>query len=390
MNQTRGTRWALGGMAAGAVAFAALVGGAGAAGRSKPAGAAGDPCASDGPRPGPGFLDPFRPPSAKAVELNAAGKVPYRLGKWDEARAQYRAAEAADPDFLAPKLNVACSFVRQERFAEATAEVVALLERAYVPWSREVLEAADLGALKVRPEMNEVRRALAASAARWGQDLDVSAVFVARQRPPLRVPDGPGVFILNPHQEVWAYTPRTQRYRQLTAEDGHVVALAQTPDARRVLYVTAEKLVRGARPDEQALRGVTLHELALATMGQGPAVRVDGDVRRLEIRLGRGEFIVALAGDKTNGLFETTGAGGLSPLSERAIAGGLSLVILTAHGAVAIAGARAGVGSGCSAALRDDKGQGSSPTVKLALRAGASPIVLKPKEGAGRAGLPIP
>ena len=72
-----------------------------------------------------------------------------RTGNGRKRASKYRAAEAADPEFLAPRLNVACSFVRQERFAEATAEVEALLARAYVPWAREVLEAADLGALKV-------------------------------------------------------------------------------------------------------------------------------------------------------------------------------------------------------------------------------------------------
>jgi hypothetical protein len=235
------------------------------------------------PAPGPGSLDPFRAPAPKAVELNAAGKVPYRQGKWEEARAQYRAAEAADPEFLAPKLNVACSFVREERFAEATTEVVALVQRAYVPWAREVLEAADLGALKVRPEMKQIQDAMASAAARWGEGLDTSLIFVARQRPALHVPDGPGVFVLNPHQEAWAYTLRTRRYRQLTAEDGHVVAIAPSMDKSSVVYVTAEKLIRGGKPDELALRGVSVRELTLATMALGPRIPVAGDVRRLAI-----------------------------------------------------------------------------------------------------------
>lgn len=243
----------------------------------------GDPCAVDAEQQGPGVLEPFRPPAPKAAELNAAAKVPYRQGKWDEARAQFRAALAIDPDFLAPKLNVACSFVRQERFAEATNEVLGLLERAYVPWAREIRDAADLGALKVRPEMNAIRGAMADSAARWGQGLDESFLYVVRQRSPLRIPDGPGVFLLNPSQEVWAYQPRTQRYRPVTAEDGHVVAFARTPDGQRIVYVTAEKLVRGAREDDVSLRGVAIHQLALATMTEERTVRLDVDIARLEI-----------------------------------------------------------------------------------------------------------
>ncbi len=137
--------------------------------------------------------------------------------------------------------------MRQERFGEAVTEVRALIDRAYVPWSREVLEAADLGALKVQPQMAELKRALATAAAAWGAGLDESVIFVGRLRAPLHVPaDGAGEFILNPHQEVFAFTPSTGLYRQLTAEDGHVVAVALAPDRRRIVYVTAGKLVRGA------------------------------------------------------------------------------------------------------------------------------------------------
>ena len=91
-------------------------------------------CLPATPQPGLGVADPFRAPAPKATELNSAGKDLYRDGKWEEARVEYRAAVAADPAFLAPQLNVACSFVRQERFAEATAEVEALLAQA--PTSR--------------------------------------------------------------------------------------------------------------------------------------------------------------------------------------------------------------------------------------------------------------
>ncbi|HVZ74475.1 MAG TPA: hypothetical protein VHJ20_18970 [Polyangia bacterium] len=240
-------------------------------------------CLTPEPAAGPGSIEPFRAPKGEAVALNAAGKIPYRAGKWDEAREKYRAAEKVDPEFLAPRLNVACSYVRQERFAEATAEVLALLDRAYVPWSREIAEAADLGALKVRPEMKQIRAAMAASAARWGEGLDQSVLFVARQRAPLKVPDGPGVFLLNPQQEIWAFSPRTRRTRQLTAEDGHVVAFAPSHDRRSLIYVTADKLVRGARPNDVALRGVSIRRLTLATMELGPPQFVDDDVRELAI-----------------------------------------------------------------------------------------------------------
>ena len=201
--------------------------------------------AAAGPRRGRSVS---RRPTRRRPSSTAPARRYYRDGKWEEARIEYRAAEAADPTFLAPRLNVACSFVRQERFAEATAEVEALLARAYVPWAREVLEAADLGALKPRPEMARIRRAMTAAAAAWGADLDDAVLFVGRARAPLQIPArAPAFFILNPHQEVYAFLPSTGRFRQLTNEDGRVLAMLRTPDRRRVVYVTAEKLIRGAR-----------------------------------------------------------------------------------------------------------------------------------------------
>lgn len=53
-------------------------------------------CLPASPLPGLGAVDPFHAPDAKATELNSAGKSYYRDGKWEEARIEYRAAEAAD------------------------------------------------------------------------------------------------------------------------------------------------------------------------------------------------------------------------------------------------------------------------------------------------------
>jgi hypothetical protein len=338
---------------------------------------------------GPGVVDPFRPPDPKATALNAEGKTLYRQERWEAARTQYRAAEAADPTFLAPRLNVACSFVRQERFGEAYEEVRDLLHLAYLPWSREVLEAADLGALKVQPVMADVRRAMVAEAARWGAGLDESLIFVARQRSPLRVPAiGAGEFILNPHQEVYAYSPATALFRQLTAEDGHVLAVAREPDRRRIVYVTAEKLVRGAKPGDVVLDGVALHELTLATMTAGPPIPVVGPVRRIEIAPAPRGLLFRIDGVRINGRFMIGAANALIPWpgSKRV----QPLAILTANGALpAAAGDLVAWGRGCVVSARDQQKPNGNRAIVLTARD------RKPREiggtlGAGLVGLPLP
>jgi hypothetical protein len=337
---------------------------------------------------GPGVVDPFRPPDPKATELNATGKTLYRQEKWEAARAQYRAAETADPTFLAPRLNVACSFVRQERFGEATTEVRALLDLAYVPWSREILEAADLGALKVQPQMVEIRRAMAAAAARWGTGLEESLIFVARQRPPLHVPPaGAGEFILNPHQEVYAFSPTTGRFRQLSSEDGHVLAVARTPDGRGIVYVTGEKLLRGAKPGDLALEGVALHGLTLASMTASPAVPIAGAVRRLEIAATARGLVFRIEGDRLAGRFALSPGNTLVPTRTAATP---PVAVLTATGALpSAAGSAATVASGCATSARELQG-GSARRSLLVSARGRPSRAIGATLGAGLVGLPLP
>jgi hypothetical protein len=340
-------------------------------------------CLPPVPGPGPGVADPFRPPAPAATELNSDAKVVYRQGKWDDARAKYRAAEEADPEFLAPRLNIACSFVRQERFDEAVAELRGLLDRAYMPWARDVLEAADLGALKVQPQMVEVRRMLAAAAVAWGAGLEDAVVFVGRQRAPLRIPpSGAGEFILNPHQEVFAYLPETGRFRQLTAEDGHVLAVARSADRRRLLYVTAQKLVRA---DKSALEDVAVHELTLATMTLGPAIPIAGPVSRLEVRATPHGFVLQIAGKQTSGWFTLGSAGALAPAGPARTAP--LLAELTPEGTRPIA--ESAIGGPCAVIARDRAAPDGRRVIALTARGRAARTIGEPF-GAGLGGLPLP
>jgi hypothetical protein len=345
------------------------------------------------PSAGPGVADPFRLPARAATQLNADGKVLYREGRWDDARAKYRAAEAADPEFLAPALNVACSFVRQERFAEATAEVKRILERAYVPWNAEVLSAADLGALKVRPEMKEIRAALDAGRRRWSEGLADDVLFVARTRPALGLGGVPiGVLVLGPRQEIFAWSAATGRYRQLTTEEGRVLALARSADGRRIAYVTAEKLVRreGGRA---ALRGVVVTELDLATLL--PSVRAPlggGDITQLTVAArGPRAFVYGVNRDGDSEALAASGERlvlAAAPLGRR----DRVLVKLTGQGVAPLAGGAAPpIPGACQGTVRDGKSGSGTPVVLVKPSgAKAAAIPIGGPFGAGLGGLPLP
>lgn len=348
---------------------------------------------------GPGVEDPFKAPVANATVLNTAGRVAYRQGHWEQARAQYRAALAADPDFWAPRLNIACSFVRQERFAEATAEILQLLQGPFIPWARQIREATDLGALKVRPEMATVEQAMADAARRWGSGLTDDLVFVARVRPALRIPaTEEGVFILGPQQEAFAWSPVTGRYRQLTAEDGRVLAIARSPDRRRLLYVTAEKLIR-AGAGKEAYRGLALRVLDLPAMSLGPAIPLEGDVTRLELAGQPRAFAIRVEGDKTSGWFSLEPhlprlmpRAGPARVDRKAAA---SAVVLTPRGVIAPHQDK--LRGDCPLVARERsasapapaEGEGAVTAIEIAGE-GRKPFVLKSRLGAGLAGLASP
>jgi hypothetical protein len=239
-------------------------------------------CPASTPVPNtPGFTAAVKLPPAEAMRLNREGKQLYRQERWPEAREKYRAALATDADFLSAQLNVACSFSRQGRYAEAAEIAATLIRRAFVPWNREVLEAADLGVLQDQVVYAKVRTACAEAAASWGKVVQGGILFVARTKPPLHLAGG-GVLALGLNQEIFAWIPETGRYLQVTAEDGHVLAFAASADGRRIAYLLGGKVIRS--PGQAALlRGLSARVLDLPTMSLGKAVPIPGDVRSVQL-----------------------------------------------------------------------------------------------------------
>ena len=331
----------------------------------------------------PGVEDPFRAPDATAMSLNLEASKLYRAARWDEARAKYRAALASDPEYLPPLLNLACSLVRQERFGEATNEAVALIRRGYVPWMRDVLSATDLGALKVRPEMKQIRQEMACAARVWATGLGDDLVFVARLNPALKIPPE-GVQILAPQQEVFAFSPATARYRQLTAEDGRVLAIARSSNRRLLVYATAAKLV-SPTAGPRVLRGAAVRVLDLGTMTLGETAQIDGDVRQMEIFFRGTAATVRM--DRGNGpeMFVVNEGGQLS--ATPATKAPPDATVLGPNGVTARR-APEPLSAAVPGIARDRAPAGKPPTVEIVIR-GRAPFPLRTRFGAGLRGLPL-
>jgi hypothetical protein len=340
------------------------------------------PAAPAGSPPGEALV---HTPSAQAFALNRAGRELYRQRRWDEARARYAEALAADPLFLGPRLNVATAHAQQGNFAEAVREASALVDRAFVPWGREVREAADLAPLHGRPERQRLDAALARAGAAWGAALRGAVLYVARLRPPVRLP-AEGVLHLGLEQEIFAWDPASGHHRQVTAEDGRVVGFLATGDGRALFYVRTGKLLRApGRPDR--LRDLGLRRLDLTTMALGPALVIPGDLQRLDVAAGAGGAVRLALVDERGTRWLRSSGDRLEPDAGTRGAGAPVLVI-DGKGA-APAPARALAAGGCRFVIQDLRRPGQPPQVQVRA-AGRPTFSLPAPRGAGLTGLPFP
>jgi hypothetical protein len=342
-------------------------------------------CPASAPAPdAPGFTAVAKLPASEAMRLNGEGKQLYRQERWGEAREKYRAALVADPDFLSAQLNVACSFSRQGRYAESAKEAATLIRRAFVPWNRETLEAADLGILQDQTVYAEVMAARTAAATSWGKLVTEGVLFMARTRPPLSVA-GEGVLALGLNQEVFAWIPETGRYLQVTAEEGRVLAYVVSADGRRIAYLLAGKLVR-ERGQVALLRGLSLRVLEIPTMSLGKPVPIAGDLKKLQLWFGATPILkVTDASSNTNLLtlvddrLESTSVRTTRSLGE----------FVEVSGSGVEPGKRRVTKARCGFVLASQKDSASLWRVYVS-RPGRKLFALDTRYGAGLAGLPFP
>ncbi|HEY5281753.1 MAG TPA: hypothetical protein VIM14_03090 [Polyangia bacterium] len=332
----------------------------------------------------PGLEAATKLPAAEAMRLNGEGKQLYRQERWEEARAKYQAAIATDPDLLGAQLNIACSLSRQGRYGEAADETASLIRRAFVPWNRETLEAADLGILQDQAAYARVKAARTEAAVVWGRAVRDGILFVARTKPPVRVA-GQGILALGLNQEVFSWIPETGRYFQVTAEDGRVLAFALSADKTRIVYLLAGKLVRTA---EQLafLRGLSLRVLDLSTMSPGKIVPIPDDVKKVQLWFSSVPRLkVTDPSDKTTnyGFVDDR----FEVVSPSHPSGNLDTVDLSAIGVEP--GTRHVARPKCGFHLATQKNPDGEWRVNVS-RPGVKPFHLDTRYGAGLAGLPFP
>jgi hypothetical protein len=332
----------------------------------------------------PGLTAVAKLPVAEAMRWNGEGKQLYRQERWSEAREKYRAALAADPDLLGAALNIACSLSRQGRYEEAADEAAKLIRGAYVPWNREVEEAADLGILQSQAAYARIKAARAEAAGTWGKQVRDGVFLVARTKPPVNVA-GEGVLVLALNQEIFAWIPETGRFFQITAEDGHVLAFAVSADGRRIAYVLAGRLVR---PSGRAgvLRGLSLRVLELPSMSLGPSVPIPADASRVQLWFAAQPELKVTDVSGAISTFRLT-ASGLETNPGIPSSARVQSVVLTGLGVEPAS--HQVKRTKCRFALSTQKDSAGIWRVQVS-RPGSKPFTLDTRYGAGLRGMPFP
>jgi hypothetical protein len=342
-------------------------------------------CPASAPVPGTsGLTAVAKVPAEQAMRENAEGKKLYRQERWEEARKKYRAALAADPAFLGAQLNVACSFSREGRYADAADEAAKLIRTAYVPWQREVREALDLGILQDQKDYATVTSAMSESARTWGGVVGKGIFFLARTKPPVNVA-GEGALLLSLSQEVFSWNPETGRYFQVTAEDGHVLGFVRSADKRRVAYLLGGRLVHESGHAD-VLRGLSLRVLEVPTMTLGPGVPIPGEVAKVELGFAASPEILVTGQEGESAAFRL-GEAGLDRIPSFRRGASLDSLVLTTAGVQP--GDNKARRPGCSFELVSKASPAGLPQVEVR-SSGKKPFVLDARYGAGLPGLPFP
>jgi len=175
--------------------------------------------------------------------------------------------------------------------------------------------------------------------------------------------------------------PGTGRFRQLTAEDGHVLAVARSADRRRILVVTAQTLIRGDKP---GLDGVAVRELTLTTMSASPPVSVPGPLADLSVQLTAHGFVLEVRDGAADRSFTLSSEGTLVPA--RSLAKASDVAFVNASGVLPVDGQS--IGGPCGVTARDRDHLGGALRLIEVKAHGRSRTIGEPF-GAGLAGIPL-
>jgi len=229
---------------------------------------------------------PFTRPTPEAAQLGVDARKVYDRKDFAGAAQLFRQSLQRDPGFLSARINLASALARAQRLDEAATEAVATIDAAFVPGWFRVQDATDLLVLQSSPQWKRIEAAVARAAPLWGANVNKGLLVIARTGPGVKsgAADKPGVYVVSPHQEVFSWDPVKGGFRQVTAEEGRVIAAVHDRRSAQIVYARAEKLARlpSAAPE---WRGLTLRILDLGTMRPSERIPVPDGLSEISLTM---------------------------------------------------------------------------------------------------------
>lgn len=197
-----------------------------------------------------GMQNPFPHLTTEASAPFNRGWAALKAKKYEDAAAAFGEVGMQLPDYLNARYQAARALVLAGKLAEARAQFEELLRRSYVGYSDRISKQKELAPFRASAEWAAYQQAEARVRADYAEGLAQGLVLVARAGAvdPLAFAASKTAGVqeakLDWKQEVYHYDVAAARFRPLTASDGHVLVALRSPDGKRLVFVTADRVAR--------------------------------------------------------------------------------------------------------------------------------------------------
>ncbi len=218
-----------------------------------------------------GMDDPFARLGSDGVRQLNNGYRSLKGKKYDDARTAFEAVTQVTPDYTAARWQALRATALGGKLADVPDAWAAILARDYVAYAGRLDKPKEMTALRAAPEWAAVKKAETQFRDAYAKGLDKGFFFVARTKEaePLKWNDK-NQATLDLKQEAYHFDPIAQKYRRLTETDGHVYAIAVSPDRKTLSFLVTRKLEKV--DDKQAFVDPEVGYINLATLETvGPA-----------------------------------------------------------------------------------------------------------------------
>jgi hypothetical protein len=271
-----------------------------------------------------GMDDPFaRLGNDGARQLNN-GYRSLKAKKYDDARTAFEAVTQVTPDYTAARWQALRATALGGKFGDVPDAWAAILARDYVAYAGRLDKPKEMTALRAAPEWAAVKKAETQFRDAYAKGLDKGFFFVARTKEaaPLKWDDKQQA-TLDLKQEAYHYDPIAQKYRRVTETDGHVYAIAVSPDHKTLSFLVTRKLEKAA-DEKQSFVDPEVGYVNLVTLETvGPAA-IKGKWPGVGMRFSKTNDPIFDTGDDKLG-FDTAKTG----LTKMEVAGGDSVTNAT-------------------------------------------------------------